>query len=68
MDIYSLNGDQLIVVAAVIAAEIAKGLTPEQQDILAWLFEAIGENLSVYGAVESFRSSNDSEEDAGISK
>lgn len=36
VDLFSLGPDQLIVVAAFIAADIAQGLTSEQQEIVAW--------------------------------
>ncbi|AYE34178.1 hypothetical protein [Clostridium septicum] len=68
IDLFSLSSDQLIVVAAFIAADIAQSLTSEEQEIVAWLFEAIGQNLSVFGAVEALRQKNNKNDDSGIVK
>lgn len=51
MNIFNLSGRQLVLLSALIADQIALEYNIEEQEIIAAILEAIGENLSVYIAV-----------------
>lgn len=59
MNIFECNPKQLVLLAALIADQIALQHNLEEQEVIATVLRAISENVSIYVATEALREINE---------
>lgn len=68
MDIFDLSPEELIILAALAAQNISKGLIPEEIDLIAWFLESVASNLGIFAIKETLDDEISSRSDESTKK
>ncbi|MGL5352884.1 MAG: hypothetical protein ACRDA5_06100 [Clostridium sp.] len=66
MNIFECNARQLILLAALIADQIATEYSLEERDVIATVLAAVVENISMYSVLEGINQEDPNKPDANI--